>query len=120
MLQFLADEDFNGRILRGLLLRNPNVDIVRVQDIGHSGATDSVILNWANDHHRILLTHDGRTMPLHVRTRFAEGLSISGVLIVDDLAPIGVCIDDIMLVAESSEPEEWLNQVYYLPFGRTK
>ncbi|MEI8018094.1 MAG: DUF5615 family PIN-like protein [Schlesneria sp.] len=120
MLQFLTDEDFNGRILRGLLLRNPDFDVVRAQDIGHSGAADSEILNWANDHHRILLTHDGRTMPLHVRTRLNEGLPISGVLIVDDLASIGVCIDDIMLVAECSEPEEWINQIYYLPFGRTK
>ena len=121
MLQFLADEDFNGRILRGLLLRNPDFDVVRAQqDIGHSGAPDSEILNWANDHQRILLTHDGRTMPLQVRTRLSEGLPISGVLIVDDLASIGICIDDIMLVAECSEFEEWINQIYYLPFSRTK
>ncbi len=120
MLQFLADEDFNGRILRGLLLRKQDLDIVRVQDIGLSGATDGAILDWASDHHRILLTHDGRTMPWHARTRLSEGLPLSGVLIVDDLAPIGVCLDDIMLVVECSDSEEWANRIYYLPFETAK
>jgi hypothetical protein len=33
MLQFLADENFNGDIVRGLLLRQPDLDLVRVQDV---------------------------------------------------------------------------------------
>ena len=48
MLQFLGDEDFHGRILRGLLLKKPDLDIVRVQDVGFSGASDEAILDWAN------------------------------------------------------------------------
>jgi hypothetical protein len=35
MLRLLADENFNGDILRGLLLRQPDLDIVRV----HHGPT---------------------------------------------------------------------------------
>ena len=31
MLRLLADENFNGDIVRGLLLRQPDLDIVRVQ-----------------------------------------------------------------------------------------
>lgn len=34
MLRLLVDENFNGSIVRGVLLRNPDVDLVRVQDIG--------------------------------------------------------------------------------------
>ena len=116
MLQFQADEDFNGRILRGLRLRKRNLDIVRVLDVGLSGAPDARILEWVSDHQRILLTHDGRTMPYHAQTRLAQGLPVAGVLIVDDLAPIGACIDDMILVAECSDPAESANQIYYLPF----
>jgi hypothetical protein len=34
MLRFLADENFNNQIVRGILRRNPDIEIVRVQDIG--------------------------------------------------------------------------------------
>jgi hypothetical protein len=39
MLQFVADENFNNDILRGIRRRNPEVDVVRVQDEGLSGQT---------------------------------------------------------------------------------
>jgi hypothetical protein len=38
----LADENFEGAIYRGLLRRNPKLDIVRVQDIDLSNADDGV------------------------------------------------------------------------------
>ncbi len=47
MVRFLADENFNNAILRGLLRRKPDIDIVRVQDVGLSGASDPEILAWA-------------------------------------------------------------------------
>jgi hypothetical protein len=42
MAQFklLTDEDFDNRILRGLLRRLPELDIVRVQDVGLGGEHD--------------------------------------------------------------------------------
>jgi len=33
MLKLLADENFDNNIVRGLRRRNPNIDIVRVQDV---------------------------------------------------------------------------------------
>ena len=44
MLRLAADENLNGDIVRGLLRRNPQVDIVRVQDVGLSGANDPAVL----------------------------------------------------------------------------
>ena len=40
MLRLLADENFNGDIVRALLLRQPDLDIVRVQDVGLAGVDD--------------------------------------------------------------------------------
>ena len=34
MLRLLSDENFDGKIIRGLFLRQPNLDLVRVQDVG--------------------------------------------------------------------------------------
>ncbi|AIE73404.1 MULTISPECIES: hypothetical protein [unclassified Synechocystis] len=44
MLRFLADENFDNTILRGLFRRNASLDILRIQDVGLSGQADPVIL----------------------------------------------------------------------------
>jgi len=44
MLLLAADENFNNDIVRGLLRQKPSLDIVRIQDIGLSGADDPTIL----------------------------------------------------------------------------
>ena len=59
---FITDEGFNRNILRGVLARDPAIAIVRVQDVGLSGASDPDILEWAAQEGRIVLTHDKRTM----------------------------------------------------------
>lgn len=62
MLRLAADEDFNNRIVRGLLRLPPAIDIVRVQDVGLAGKSDEEVLAWAATEQRILLTHDVTTM----------------------------------------------------------
>ena len=47
MLLLASDENFNNDIVRGLLRRNPGLDIARIQDVGLSGADDPTILEWA-------------------------------------------------------------------------
>lgn len=44
MLRFIGDENFNNAILRGLLRRNPALEIIRVQDTVMSGADDPSML----------------------------------------------------------------------------
>jgi predicted nuclease of predicted toxin-antitoxin system len=59
----LSDENFNGNILRGLFLRQPSLDLLRVQDVDLQEADDPTILEWSAINNRILLTHDRATMP---------------------------------------------------------
>ena len=68
MLRFAADENFNNDIVRGLRRRKPELDIVRVQEAGLSGAVDPDVLEWAAREGRVLLTHDVATMTcMHTR-----------------------------------------------------
>lgn len=113
--RFLTDEDFNGRIVRGLRLREPTIDMIRVQDIGLSGADDRTILQRADDDGRVLLTHDARTIPGLVSKQLSSGGHTPGVFVVDD-SHIGKCIEDLLLVTECSEADEWENRIFYLPF----
>ena len=115
MLRFAADENFNGDIVRGLLRRNPKLDIVRVQDVGLSGADDPSVLEWAADQRRIVVTHDISTLAKHALDRVFAGRPMPGVFEVRSVAPIGQAIDDLILLAECSLEGEWEGQVRFLP-----
>jgi predicted nuclease of predicted toxin-antitoxin system len=69
VLPLAVDEDFNNHIVRGVRRRNPDVDIVRVQDAGLTGAQDSSVLEWAAAEGRVLFTHDVNTMTDHAYRR---------------------------------------------------
>jgi hypothetical protein len=113
--RFLADEDFDNDILRGALRRCPQLDIVRVQDVGLSGAKDQLVLEWAAPEGRVLLTHDVSTMTTHAYERVSQGLPMPGVFAVSQSIPIGQAIEEIMLLAECSLEGEWEGQARYLP-----
>ena len=115
MLRFAADENFNGDIVRGLLRRNPKLDIVRIQDVGLSGADDTSVLQWAADQGRVIVTHDISTLAKHAFDRIAAGQPMPGVFEVRSVAPIGQAIDDLNLLAECSLEGEWEGQVRFLP-----
>jgi len=115
MLRLLADENFNGEVVRGLLLRQPELDVVRVQDVGLTRADDPDILAWAAEDNRIVLTHDCATMPDYAYERLAAGERMPGVLILNDRFPVGQAIQEILLMAACSEQAEWSGHVVHLP-----
>lgn len=61
MLRFLTDEDFNGRIVRGLLLKNSDLDLRRVQDVDLSGANSSANSSSTPSRSDARLSADPRT-----------------------------------------------------------
>jgi Domain of unknown function (DUF5615) len=115
VLAFLADENFSGRVVRGLRRRRPDLDIVRVQDIGLSGADDPAVLEWAARFSRIVLTHDVTTMTAHAYARVNDGLPMPGVFEIKRTVPVGRAIEEILICAECSFEGEWEGQVIFLP-----
>ena len=115
MLRLLADENFNGDIVRGLLLRQPDLDIVRVQDVGLGGADDPDILGWAAENNRIVLTHDRATMSDYAYERVAAGEAMAGVFILNDRFPVGRAIEEILLMAACTEQAEWSGRAVHVP-----
>ncbi len=45
MLRLMSDEDVPRSIVNGLLLQQPDIDIIRMQDVGLRSAEDRLILN---------------------------------------------------------------------------
>jgi hypothetical protein len=115
MLLLIADENFNNDIVRGLLRRKPELDIVRVQDVGLSGVDDPTLLEWAAQENRILLTHDVSTLTRYAYERVQANQHMPGVVEVSRSVPVRVAIGDILLLAETSLAGEWEGQIIYLP-----
>ena len=118
-MRFLADENFDNDILRGVrsaLGENASdFDVIRVQDTAIYQADDPAVLAWAAQEQRILLTHDAKTMPHPAYNRIVANLPMPGVLIIDDHAPIGEIIAELVTIVLASDAEEWQNLVWYLP-----
>jgi len=87
MLLLVADENFNNDIVRGLLRRKPDLDIVRVQDVGLRGEEDPVILEWAAQEGRVLLTPDAATMTYFAYERVRAGKPLPGSLKLQMICP---------------------------------
>lgn len=114
-MRLLADENLDNDILRGLLRRLPKLDMVRVQDVGLSGADDESVLEWAAREGRILITHDARTMIRHAQRRVTTGEAMPGVFEVNRRISVGTAIDDLLLLVECSHDGEWEGRICFLP-----
>jgi hypothetical protein len=115
MLRLVSDENFNGDIVRGLFRRHPELELVRVQDVGLVQTPDPEILEWAASQGRVLLSHDVSTVPPAAYQRVGDGKPMPGVFIVPDRMPIGQAIDEILFLSVDVEPDEWKDQVVFLP-----
>lgn len=116
MIRLLADENFDGMTVRGLRRRLPELDLVRIQDVGLSGADDPTVLEWAAQEKRVLLTHDVATITFFAYERVRLSLPMSGVIEISQDAPIGQVINDILLVIECAYENELADRVLFLPF----
>jgi hypothetical protein len=117
-VKWLADENFDNDVIRGLRRRAPGFDVIRVQDISEIfGAHDSTVLAWATANGRALLTHDVSTMIPAMNEHLRRFAGCSPILFVSDSLPIGLVIDDILLLDRCSVESDWAPGVIYLPLA---
>ena len=112
--RFLADADFNHKIVLGLRRREPLVDILGAHQGGVVGFGDSDVLRIAAESERILISHDRKTMPSHF-ARFREERLSPGVIIVSQDLDIGAAIEDLLLIWAATDAEEWVDHLGFVP-----
>jgi hypothetical protein len=114
MMQFLADENFNNDILRGIQ-RRVAVTILRVQDTELLGKPDPVVLQWAADNDYILLSHDVNTMRGYFYDRVAHDLPVPVVFLVHGSKPVGEIVEALELIVQTTTQAEWAGELHFLP-----
>ena len=75
--RFLADENFNGRIVVGLRRICPEIDLLTFVEANIvKGVSDPELIEETAHLDRILLTHDKRTMLVHFADVLARTLPL--------------------------------------------
>ncbi|MBX3288632.1 MAG: DUF5615 family PIN-like protein [Acidobacteria bacterium] len=114
-IKFLTDEDVRQAIVDGVRKRLPKLDVVTVREAGLSSYRDQLVLEFAAEENRILISQDVTTMKEHASFRLRAGKPMPGLFLVPDTVPIGKAIDEIVMVAECTTPNEWNNHIEFLP-----
>jgi hypothetical protein len=114
MLPLLSDEDLRGAIVDGLRRHFPDIDLVRVQDVGLIQSPDPRILQYAAEHRRVVVTHDRNTMVSRARDRIDSGQAMAGVVVVEQLINIGKAIQELGTLAQAGEPGDLDGQILFL------
>jgi Domain of unknown function (DUF5615) len=100
-------------ITLGLRLRG--VDVLTSQEDGTRELDDDFLRDRATESGRVLFSQD-KDLLREAQKRQQRGATFGGVIYAPQLGvAIGQCIDDLELIAQCSDPDEWLNRVDYLP-----
>ena len=86
--RFLADNDVQDAIVLGARLREPQLEIVRVRDVGLEEHEDPDALAWAAEQGCIVVSNDNRTMIGAAADRLAAGLPMTGLISSRQALPI--------------------------------
>lgn len=108
--RFQADADFNQRIVAATVRREPAIDFRTADEAGLRGLLDPEVLARTAADGRVLVSHDRKTMPYH----FGELLkraSSPGVLIFPQYLPIGVVVEELVLIWAATDASEWTDRL---------
>jgi predicted nuclease of predicted toxin-antitoxin system len=96
-------------------LRLCGVDVLTAQEDGTDQMPDPELLDRATALGRVLFTHD-KDLLREAASRQQSGNPFAGVVYAHQLSvTIGQCVNDLELIAQAGEPDEFANRVEYLP-----
>ena|SRR5205085_1380027 len=114
--RFLADQDLNDAIVRGVRRLEPAIEFIRLRDIGLEELPDEQVLRFAAREGWIVVSHDVSSMPAAASSLLATGEIMKGLIIAQQNDPVAPGIENLVLIWTASEAEEWFGLVEYLPF----
>lgn len=96
-------------------LRNRVVDILTVQADGRRGDSDTAVLDQALELRRVMFSQD-EDFPIEAARRQTAGIDFAGIIYArQTAASVGNSVRDLEIIAKVAEPEDFFNQIQYLP-----
>jgi hypothetical protein len=119
-LCFLLDEHLRGPLWHGIQQHNAKgaqvLDVLRVGDppAPPLGTPDPDNLLWAEQHGRIIVTEDRRTMPVHLADHLQAGHHSPGVFISPHDWTVPQIIFSLVLHDQVGAPQDYIDRIEYL------
>jgi hypothetical protein len=113
--RFLADNDLNDAIVRGVARREPSIEFLRLRELGLDRLPDPEVLQFAARENWIVVSHDVNSMTAAAFGLLTSNQAMHGLLLVHQSDPIAPIIDSLVLIWSASEAEEWSGLVEFLP-----
>lgn len=116
-IRFLLDENLSTKLKIAVLRLNPVIDILRVgdSDAPSLGTLDPDILCYLELSQRLLVTDNRKSIPGHLEEHWAAGGHIWGLLWLRPSGTLSSWAQEMYLIWETSEAEEWLDKIDWIP-----
>lgn len=117
LIKYLLDEHIPHRLRKGLKQRIPDLVVRRIGDVDAPpiGTLDPDILRWCETSGFLLITNNRASMPVHLQEHFTHGRHIPGIFLLSNQMTLSQTIEELILVWEVAEAEEYFDQIRYLP-----
>ena len=114
MARFLADENLESYLLEALRERLPSVDITSVRAVGLTATDDRMILEWAAENDRIIVTREVSSMTAYANARIRAGVTMPGMVVIQSSTPVGDILDALEDLALYSLEGEWEGLILFI------
>ena len=116
---FLLDENVPLVIQTQLEQRGFSETIYAIGDgtAPPKGTPDPEILVWVEDNGCLLITNNRASIPVHLQDHLAQNYHISGIIQLPKRMNVGRIVEDLVLIGEVSYPDEFQDQIVYLPLA---
>lgn len=114
---YLVDENTTPALADQLRRRQSGLKVANVGDdiAPPKGTLDPDILLWIETHGFTLITRNRKSMPEHLLQHLEAGHHIPGILTIRPKASLGEIIEDLLLIWELSEEDEYQDQIIHIP-----
>jgi hypothetical protein len=115
--RYLVDENTTPALADQLRRRQPSMDVLTIGDgiAPPKGTLDPEILLWLEEHDYSLITRNRKSMPGHLQDHLTQGHHIPGIFTLRPRASLGEVLDDLLLIWEVAEPDEYQDQIVHIP-----
>ena len=117
MRRFLIDENISPKYRTQLLNHEPSLTVLVIGDEGAPArsAPDPEILEWCEKNQFNLITNNRKSMPQHLSDHRAAGHHVPSIFTINLEAPMGLIIEQLILIAGASDEDEYIDQITYIP-----
>lgn len=114
---YLLDENIAPEFASRLHRLKPEITVLRIGDgiAPPKGTPDAEILYWLEREQFCLVTRNRKSMPRHLREHLENGRHIPGIFTLKPKAPIREIINDLLLIWEIAEIDEYKDQIVFVP-----